>query len=314
MNLAKGSKERILKSLYEFFSFLCRTSSRVTGQGNKPANQLTIFLAGLVFLIVHGYIPHLKKPRSFSEKIFHRMLFSRCKKWIVISDKLQLRKYIKQKVGDAFLIKLIWSGSSPEDIPFETLPQRYVIKMNHGCGYNIFIDGKSSLCLNDIKSKLNKWKLENYCQDKNQGLEWAYKNIKPMIMIEEFLEENGKPPLDYKFFCFSGRVEYLQISFDRFGDASERILDRHFNVLDVYNGVRLYDGPIKHPENYDEMIRVAETLSAGFDFIRVDLYNVNGKIYLGELTCYPAGGLAAFVPRKWDFIFGEKWKFKKIAN
>lgn len=78
-------------------------------------------------------------------------------------------------------------------------------------------------------------------------------------------------------------------------------------MLDTYNGVRLCDGPIKRPENYDEMIKVAEKLSAGFDFIRVDLYNVDGKIYFGELTCYPAGGLAAFVPRKWDFIFGEKW-------
>ncbi|HRD01764.1 MAG TPA: ATP-grasp fold amidoligase family protein [Candidatus Saccharicenans sp.] len=307
MNLVKSSKEKLLKSLFKFFSLMCRTSSLVTGKGNKPANQLTSFLAGLVFLIVHGYVPRFRQPRSFSEKIFNRMLFSRNRKWIVISDKLQLRECIRQRIGNTFLMELIWSGSNPEDIPFEMLPQRYVIKMNHGCGYNILIDGKTSMSLNEIKLKLNRWKLENYCQDKNQGLEWAYKNIKPMIMIEEFLEENGRPPLDYKFFCFSGRVEYLQISFDRFGDASERILDRNFNVLDTYNGVRLCDGPIKRPENYDEMIKVAEKLSAGFDFIRVDLYNVDGKIYFGELTCYPAGGLAAFVPRKWDFIFGEKW-------
>jgi len=307
MNLVKSSKEKLLKPLFEFFSLMCRTSSLLTGKGNKPANQLTSFLAGLVFLIVHGYVPRFRQPRSFSEKIFNRMLFSRNRKWIVISDKLQVRECIRQRIGNTFLTELIWSGSNPEDIPFEILPQRYVIKMNHGCGYNILIDGKTSMSLNEIKLKLNRWKLENYCQDKNQGLEWSYKNIKPMIMVEEFLEENGKPPLDYKFFCFSGRVEYLLIVYDRFASHQEKHFTRDFVPLDLWNGADQYPGPFIRPYNLEEMIRVAETLSAGFDFIRVDLYNVNGKIYFGELTCYPAGGLAAFVPRKWDFIFGEKW-------
>mgnify|MGYP003834835901 FL=1 len=284
---------------------LCRLYARILG--DKPSDGIYRFLCSLQFSMIHRFWPNFKKPSSFNEKIWARMLYVRDPMLTLISDKLKVREYVTKKVGDEVLIPLLWVGLSPKDIPYDNLPSRFVIKTNHGCGYNIIVKDKKHLNKKIVEQLITNWLSKNFCLTTYTGSAWGYKNIEPMIMIEEFLEENGKPPLDYKFFCFSGRVEYLQINFDRFGDASERILDRHFNVLDVYTGVRLYDGPIKRPENYDEMIRVAETLSAGFDFIRVDLYNVNGKIYFGELTCYPAGGLVAFVPRKWDFIFGEKW-------
>lgn len=290
------------KSLYTYF---CRYYSRKLG--DRPADFIYRSLCSLKFIKEHGYYPRFKKPRSFSEKIWHRMLFDRSPIWTKTSDKLKARELVKEKFGENFLPAILWQGERPEEMPLAELPDRFVIKTNHGAGYNIIVTDKKNLDPNRVLTRINDWLNQNFTYETFLGMAWAYKNIYPMVYVESFLGQAEKPPLDYKFFCFSGRVEYLQISFDRFGNASERILDRHFNVLDVYNGVRLYDGPIKRPENYDEMIRVAETLSAGFDFIRVDLYNVNGKIYFGELTCYPAGGLAAFVPRKWDFIFGEKW-------
>jgi len=293
---------RSAKNLYTYF---CRYYSQKLG--DRPADFTYRSLCSLKFIKEHVYYPRFKKPRSFSEKIWHRMLFDRSPIWTEISDKLKARELVKEKVGENFLPAILWQGERPEEIPFAELPDRFVIKTNHGAGYNVIVTNKKNLEHSRVLRRINDWLNLNFTYATFVGMAWAYKNIYPRVYVESFLGQAEKPPLDYKFFCFSGRVEYLQISFDRFGDASERILDRNFNVLDIYNGVRLYDGPIKRPENYEEMIRVAETLSAGFDFIRVDLYNVNGKIYFGELTCYPAGGLAAFVPRKWDFIFGEKW-------
>jgi hypothetical protein len=242
------------------------------------------------------------------------MLYSRDRIWTYISDKLLARKYVSQLVGEQILVPLLWTGTRPEDIPFDSLPDKFVIKMNHGCGYNIFINKEKGINSKEVIKKLTLWSKENYCLDRNAGLEWGYKNIDPKIFIELFIEENGKSPKDFKFFCFSGRVEYIQVSFDRFGIPSERILDRDFNALDIYNGVKLFDGRIEQPVGFSKMIEIAETLSREFDFIRVDLYNIKGKIYFGELTCYPAGGLAPFIPRKWDYIFGEKWKMSRIEK
>ena len=293
---------RSAKNLYTYF---CRYYSQKLG--DRPADFTYRSLCSLKFIKEHGYYPRFKKPRSFSEKIWHRMLFDRSPIWTEISDKLKARELVKEKVGENFLPKILWQGERPEEIPFAELPDRFVIKTNHGAGYNVIVTNKKNLEHSRVLRRINDWLNLNFTYATFVGMAWAYKNIKPMIMVEEFLEENGKPPLDYKFFCFSGRVEYLLIVYDRFASHQEKHFTRDFVPLDLWNGADQYPGPFIRPYNLEEMIKVAETLSAGFDFIRVDLYNVNGKIYFGELTCYPAGGLAAFVPRKWDFIFGEKW-------
>jgi len=290
------------------FADFCKYYSRKLD--DRPADLTYRFLCSLKFFKDHGYYPRFKNPRSFSEKIWHRMLFDRNLVWTEISDKLKARRLVQDKIGDEYLIPLLWEGTRPEFIPLEKLPERFVVKANHGCGYNIFVKDKKQISYDKIVGQLNRWLEKKYTYSSFLGMEWAYENIEPKIYVEMLIEENGRTPKDYKFFCFSGRAEYLQISFDRFGDASERILDRDFNPIEVWNGVKIYRGVIERPIDYEKMLDVAETLSAGFDFIRVDLYNVKGKIYFGEYTCYPAAGLAPFVPRKWDFIFGEKWIIK----
>lgn len=275
---------------------------------DKPADLMMRLLVSLDFLRVHGYWPDFKNPRTFSEKVCNRMLFDRDTRWTMLSDKWLVREYVANKVGKKYLVPVIWQGDRPEEIPFDQFPLKFVIKTNHGCGYNIIVKDRTQLNQNKARKQLKKWLSENFCLDRVSGTAWAYKNIRPTIIVESFLDDNGNVPLDYKFFCFSGRVEYLQVSIDRFGDASERILDRDFNPLNLYNGVRLYKGKIVCPDNYQEMVQVAETIAQGFNFIRVDLYSVNKRIYFGELTCYPAGGMARFIPRKYDFIFGEKWR------
>jgi len=236
-----------------------------------------------------------------------RILFDRKPLWTTLSDKWRVREYVANKIGCEYLVPVLWRGDKPEEIPFDDLPSKFVIKTNHGCKYIIIVKDKKRMDRTKVKLQLEKWLGENFCQDKFLGNEWAYKNIKPIIMVESFLDNNGKEPEDYKFFCFSGRAEFLQMNFDRFGDASENFYDRDFNQLEVWNGTKSYKGKVVCPNNYVEMVKVAESLAEDLDFIRVDLYNVRGRIYFGELTCYPGGGAIPFVPRKYDFLFGEKW-------
>lgn len=274
---------------------------------DRPADAAMRFLSALVFWVVHRYWPRLKSPRSFSEKILSRMLFDRDPKWTALSDKLRVRDYVERKVGMRYLIPLLWTGYDPEEIPFDQLPMKFVIKTNHGCGYNVIVHDKTKLDLLLTKAHLKDWLSENFCQDKYFGAEWAYKNIRPTIMVESFLDDDGRVPLDYKFFCYQGKAKFLQMNFDRFGDPYEKFFDRDFNPLDFWNGTKQYPKRVPRPDNYEELIHLAEAVSEGIDFIRVDLYDLSNRIYVGELTCYPAGATVPFVPRSYDFLFGENW-------
>jgi hypothetical protein len=241
------------------------------------------------------------------------MLLDRDSLMTLISDKARVRSYVTEKGWGTLLIPLLWSGTDPDAIPFSALPERFIIKTNHGCGFNMIVRDKNSFDHAEAKRQLNIWLARNFTYTSFVGMAWAYKNIQPAILIEELLDDRGGLPRDYKFFCYGGRAEYLQVSVDRFGTPSEQILDREFNRVPLYNGVTIYEGKLEKPKNYNQMLSIADSLSQGMDFIRVDLYDVDGRIYFGELTCYPAGGLARFVPRKYDFALGEKWVVGKLG-
>lgn len=271
-----------------------------------------VLLYSLHFFKMRGYWPDLKNPKSFEEKLAWRMLFDRNPLWTTFSDKLRVRDYVSEKVGVSYLIPMLWQGDSPEKIPFGELPPKFVIKTNHGCKYNIIVNDKAQLDQLKSKQQLRKWLSINYCKDTELGVSWGYNNVRPSIIVESFLSDNGNIPLDYKFFCFSGKVELIQINFDRFGDPYEKTFDRHFNALDLWQGTKQYPGAVFRPTNYEEMIRLAESLAGNLDFIRVDLYNVEGKIFVGEMTCYPGGGMVKWIPREYDFFLGEKWEIRSV--
>jgi len=294
------------KELWNIYMRACRIYARKLN--DRPADVPYRLLCSIEFWKEHRYWPHIKNPRSFSEKIFHRMLFNRDPQLTVLSDKWKARSFIGNLVGNQYLIPVLWQGDNPEDIPFDSLPDKYVIKTNHGAGFNIIVPNKFNVDAERVKRQLRLWLKANFCYSTLLGMSWAYKNIKPTVIIETFLENNGAVPEDYKFFCFAGKVEYIQVSLDRFGNASEQILNSEFDALPLWNRCRVFPGKLKIPDNFILMKALAETISKEFDFIRVDMYNVAGRIYIGELTFYPAAGLARFIPVKYDFIFGKKWK------
>ena len=301
MNLVSGTKRLI-----------CRPACRVYARlfvGDEPADRLFQFLSGLEFWSVHRFWPNFVQPQTFSEKIWSRMIFDRNPLWTMFSDKLRVRDYVAGKIGDEYLIPLLWSGDDPEDIPFDELPSKFVMKANHGCDYNIIVTDRDRIDRKRERRKLARWLGENFCQDYMVGAGWGYKNIRPTIIVESFLEDRGQVPVDYKFYCFSGRVEYMKIDFARLVDHAETFFDRDLNVLDLFErGLRRLDEEIERPENYELMVQLAERLAENLDFIRVDLYNLQGHIYFGELTCYPGGGVVRLCPSSYERVIGEKWR------
>ena len=235
------------------------------------------------------------------------MLYDRDSKLTLISDKLRVRDYVDEMVGDDYLIPLLWHGDCPENIPYDELPERFVVKTNHGCGYVIMVNDKDDLDRGRTQKLLKKWLKENFGLDRFLGIAWGYVNIKPAIVIESFIGEGKQPPDDYKFWCFSGRVEVVSLHLGRFGHYQIGCFDRDFLPYELSFGSHQWSGQFDRPKNFDLMIKFAEELAVGFDFVRVDLYSVGNSIYFGELTPYPGGVSARFLPEKQDKLLGDKW-------
>ncbi len=189
-------KKYIVTSLLKNFYWpICRFYAR-NFEDDKPAGQIMHQLCRLQFMIQNGYCPNFDNPRSFTEKLWSRQLHDRDIRLTIISDKLAVRDYIQEKIGIEYLPPLLWKGNNPEDIPFDELPNKFVIKTNHGCGFNIIVANKEEINYKKVKNQLKKWLKVNFCKDTYLGIAWGYKNIKPSILIESFLEINGNRPND----------------------------------------------------------------------------------------------------------------------
>ena len=272
-----------------FYLRICREYERLCRAyavhclGDKPADRWFRFLCSPKFWTIHQFWPNFMQPVRFSEKVFSRMLHDRDPMLTLTCDKMKVRDYVVKKVGCDYLVPLLWKGGNPEEIPFDDLPSKFVIKTNHGAGYNIIVKDKTALNQADTRQQLNRWLRENYCQHRYLGAEWAYRNIKPIIMIESFLEKDEKPPVDYKFYCFSERVEVFSLHFDRFEGHKTKTYDRNFNSHEFGYDIPKWNGIFVRPGNFDLMLQVAESLAEGFAFMRIDLYNVGGKVFLANL-------------------------------
>jgi hypothetical protein len=253
----------------------------------------------------------LKNPKKFTEKIQWLKLYDKNPLYTIWADKHKNRSFVEKRIGSEYLIPLVFATNNPNDIPFDNLPSEYIIKTNHTSGYNmIFRNGKISYFSkeenfnqNRVIRILESWLKINVFY-KNR--EWEYRNIKPMIIIEELLhDESGNEVLnDYKIHCFNGVPTYIQTIFDRFNGVKENWFDSSWNLLDLY-----YYSPIKKqitkPKNLENLLNIASKLSEGINYVRVDLYSIKGKIFFGELTFHPYSGLMKFKPAEWDYKLGQ---------
>lgn len=245
---------------------------------------------------------HLDPPVTFNEKIQWLKLFGSKAIYTSLVDKYAVRKYVASKIGSQYLNELYGVFNHEFDIDFDVLPQSFVLKATHGSGWNILCRDKSQFDINAAQRQLRKWLETNFYRASREP---NYKRVPPRIICERFLEdEKQKSLLDYKFFCFHGHVQFVQVDFDRFVNHTRNMYDRNwvlcpFTFLYSNNPLKL-----KRPENFETMIEVAEALAGEMPFVRVDLYNVASMILFGELTFTPESGFGTFKPAEWDYRLG----------
>jgi len=236
---------------------------------------------------------HLKNPRKFTQKIQWLKLYGNLERFSSYADKFTVRSYIEQKVGSEHLVPLLGVWDSFEDIPFNALPEQFVLKVTSGCNYNVICKSKSELDPKKLKTTINGWLGENFYQ---QERETQYKDCKPKIICEKYLEDETGGLRDYKVWCSQGVPKLVQVDSDRFTSHRSDIFDTHWNKLKHLNASTFgaTEAPVTKPKNLQEVLEIASKLSRDFPFVRIDMYIVNQKVYVGELTFTPGSGMVKF--------------------
>ncbi len=265
----------------------------------------TLFLK-LKWKHIMGYPLNLENPQTFNEKLQWLKLYNRRPEYTKMVDKVEAKKYVEGIIGRDYIIPTLAIYDRVEDINFDDLPQQFVLKCTHDSGGVVICKDKSKLDKVDTLKKLKKNLSQNFYY---QNREWPYKNVKPRILAERYMvDESGYELKDYKWFCFDGEPKALFIATDRGNpdeDTKFDFFDMDFVHLPFTNGhPNALTYPSK-PKGFEAMKNLARKLSVGIPHVRVDFYDIDGRIYFGELTFYHWSGFVPFVPEKWDKEFGE---------
>lgn len=257
----------------------------------------------MVYRIKTGEKLHLKNPVGFNEKLNWLKLNHIHPEYTQLVDKLAVRDYIREKIGEDYLFPLLGSWDSFDDIDFDALPDKFVLKCNHDSGSVKLITDKSKMDKAALKAFFERRLAMNaYCL----GREYPYKDVPPKMMAEAFMEApDGGGINDYKFFCFHGEPKLLFVATDRATDVRFDFFDMDFQHLDIVNIHEQSGKEIQKPSCFEEMKSLAETLSQGMEFVRIDLYEIGGRVYFGEFTFFHGGGFYLFYPAHWEKDLGD---------
>ncbi len=256
-----------------------------------------------------GHRCNLKTPTTFNEKIQWLKLHDRNPMYPVLTDKLLVKEIVAKEIGEQYVIPTLFGGFSHfKEIPFESLPNQFVIKCNHDSQSTIICKDKRSFDYQWAKVRIENALKRNYYY--SRGKQWGYKDIKPQVFVEEYVRgERGGELDDYKFYMFNGECKTIFYFTNRFGLGGTRMncYDANWNLLPFTRGHQNTEQPVPKPENLQEMLDLAQRLAALIKnaFVRIDLYSVHGRIFFGEYTFYPGLGYNAFNPVEWDSILGN---------
>lgn len=249
---------------------------------------------------------NLDNPKTFSEKLQWMKLYDHNPLYTQLVDKYEVKQYVKDKIGEQYIIPTLGCWDSVEDIDFDSLPNQFVLKCTHDSGGLVICKDKMKLDVKKAKKKLKKSLGRNYYY---MGFEWPYKNVKPRIIAEQYMEDSKTQELrDYKFFCFAGVVKAMFIATERQKEGEDvkfDFFDADFNHLPFKQGHEHAAVTPAKPKCFDEMKNQASVLSKGLPQVRVDFYEVDGRVYFGEMTFFHHGGWTRFEPEEWDTTFGE---------
>jgi TupA-like ATPgrasp len=253
---------------------------------------------------VFGVYPRLFRPQTLNEKLQHSKLFSRKARYTVFADKVAVRDFVRDRVGPEVLTQVFWVGTDLADARNQPLPARFVIKANQSSGGNLLVRDASQLDWDRARRLASRW-LE--LDQSVHFAEWEYRWIPPRLLIEELLDgPDGDVPIDYKFYCFHGRVHLVDVHISRFDAHTRLFYDRGFGLLPLASQIPTHPRGIPRPTCFDAMLEVAERLAADEAFLRVDLYDM-GRPVFGELTLHPNAGRLQFDPLEWDRRLGTLW-------
>ncbi|MBQ7107685.1 MAG: glycosyl transferase [Clostridia bacterium] len=258
------------------------------------------------FKLKMGKKLNLENPQTFNEKLQWLKLYDRKPIYTTMVDKVAVRDYITKTIGEEYLIPCLGVWDSPDDIDFDLLPEQFVLKCNHNSGLGMCIcKDKSKLNIEKIKKGLKKGLAQNYYL---YGREWPYKNVKPRIIAEQYMEDSSGGLIDYKFFCFNGTVDCVMVCIDRhINDPKFYFFDSNWKLKRL--NIRGKEAPenftLPMPECMPRMFALAKELAKSHSFVRVDLYECNGKIYFGELTFFPDSGFDNKLLWETDKYFGD---------
>lgn len=247
---------------------------------------------------------NLKNPKTYNEKLNWLKLHDKNPIYTRIVDKFEAKEYVKDIIGDQYIIPTLGVWDNFDDIDFDELPQQFVLKCTHDSEGLVIVKDKDKLDKEMAKNKIESALKQNFFYI---GREWPYKNVKPRIIAEKYMEDHIDGELrDYKFFCFDGEPKAMFVASDRASDNVKfDYFDLNFNHLDIKQKYPHAEKPLRKPVTFEKMIELSKVLSKGFPHVRVDFYEVDGQLYFGELTFYHFSGFMPFEPNKWDKIFGD---------
>ena len=257
----------------------------------------------LIYRLKVGKKLNLDNPQTYTEKIQWLKIHDRKPIYTTMVDKYEAKKYIESIIGSGHTIPTLGIWNTFDEIDFEKLPERFVLKCTHDSGGLVICKDKNKLDKKEASRKINKSLKTNFYW---VGREWPYKNIKSKILAEQFMQDDSGQLRDYKFFCFSGVVRAVLVATNRFTSHNFNYYDPLFNPLPIESrDGKCSSAIINRPEKWDEMISIAEKLSKEIPFIRVDLYYVNNHVYFGELTFFDSSGYDDLSSEHWNMVFGD---------
>lgn len=269
----------------------------------------------ILYFIYLGKWLHLNSPRTFNEKLQWLKLYDHRPEYTRMVDKVTAKEYVAEIIGEEYIIPTLGVWSNFDNIDFKTLPNQFVLKCTHDSGGLMVCKDKEEINITSTKAKINKSLSKNYFYGTR---EYPYRNVPPRILAEKYIESESHELQDYKFMCFNGKVRCSFVCSERFSKNGLKVtfFDRTWNRLPFLRKYPNSKVIIPKPCNYDKMVELAEIIAGKImnPFVRIDFYDVNGKIYFGEITFYPGSGLEAFYPAEWDRILGDWIKYKENYN
>lgn len=256
---------------------------------------------------------NLKHPRTYNEKLNWLKLHDRKKIYVDMVDKQEAKKYAASIIGEEYIIPTLGVWDSFDEIDFDALPEQFVLKCTHDSEGVVIVKDKACFNREEARKKINTALKYNFYYI---GREWPYKDIKPRIIAEKYMEDHTDGELrDYKFFCFDGEPRAMFIVSGRAkGQTKSDFFDMDFHHLDLQRHYPNSENPVRKPATFDKMIELSKKLSQNLAHVRVDFYEVDGRLYFGELTFYTSSGFMPFHPDKWDEVFGDWLKLPNIEK